>query len=174
MIQQHYDETTFFNRTWNEFKFGFGDVTGNYWIGNDRLNELTWFGEYKLRVELEAKNNSQRYWAEYSTFRVDDESTNYTLHIGGYNDTAGDSMAYVDGMKFTTHDRDNDFNSTGNCAVQFGGGFWYRNCFYAGLNAVTGLGSHSFGWYHLPIGINSWSDRKNLLVSRLTLLRNLN
>jgi len=174
LIQQHYNGTTFFSRTWNEFKVGFGDVTGNYWIGNDRLHELTKFGQYKLRVDLKAKINRQWYWAEYKTFIVAHESTNYTLQVGEYNGTAGDSMAIADGMKFTTNDRDNDIRSSHNCAVQFGGGFWFDSCFYAGLNVAARLGLYSFGWYHLPIGSSSWGDHKNLLVSRLTLLSKLN
>ncbi|XP_078731276.1 fibroleukin-like [Lampetra fluviatilis] len=31
-----------FNRTWGEYKRGFGVPSGEHWLGNDRLHELTW------------------------------------------------------------------------------------------------------------------------------------
>ena len=49
MIMQQYD-----------FKAGFGDVTGRYWLGNDQIHELTKDGGYKLRVDLEAYDNIVR------------------------------------------------------------------------------------------------------------------
>ena len=78
-----------------------------------------------------------------STFilsRVEGEDQGYRLHIGGYTGTAGDSMAYVwghslDGMKFTTRDRDNDKGEGSNCAhMDYNipgakgnqGGWWYN------------------------------------------------
>ena len=39
-----------FDRTWSEFKAGFGvddDCSGYYWIGNERLHQLTKDGNYR-------------------------------------------------------------------------------------------------------------------------------
>jgi Fibrinogen beta and gamma chains, C-terminal globular domain len=170
LVQQHYGGTTFFNRSWDEYKFEFGDVTGNYWIGNERLHQLTRDGHYKLRVDLEAKLNGQWYWAEYHNFRVWDESTKYRLDIGGYSGTAGDSLAYNNGMKFSTRDQDNDLWSS-HCAQDTdhgnGGGLWFKDCNGANLNSPV-VGTWSFGWHVLPIG-SGIADRK-LLTSRLTLM----
>ena len=47
---------------------------------------------------------------------------------------AGDSMAYHDGMKFSTYDRDNDIEK-GNCASAWTGAWWYRKCHRVNLNA---------------------------------------
>ena len=46
-----------------------------------------------------------------SDFYIESEADNYRLHIGGYGGTAGDSFAEhpLDGMAFTTPDRDNDW-----------------------------------------------------------------
>jgi len=49
LIQQNVDGSDFFNRSWAEFKAGFSDSKGNYWLGNDLLYELTQSGRYKLR-----------------------------------------------------------------------------------------------------------------------------
>ena len=45
-----------------------------------------------------------------SDFSIESEADNYRLHIGGYGGTARDSFTEytLDGMAFTTPDRDND------------------------------------------------------------------
>ena len=64
------------------------------------------------------KNDNTAY-ASYSTFYIGGSTTYYKLHECGYNGTAGDSLAYYYGRKFSTKDNDNDGYS-GNCAVTYG------------------------------------------------------
>ena len=46
-------------------------------------------------------------------------------------------MAGNNGDQFSTRDRDNDGSSYWNCAQEFGGGgWWYKQCSAANLNAV--------------------------------------
>jgi len=115
-VQQNIDGSSFFDRTWNEFKVGFGDTSGNYWLGNDELHQLTSTGRYKLRVDLQSRDNSQWYWAEYNTFTVGSESEGYRLHVdditGNVNIAADKGILYHNGMQFTTKDRDNDEDTT--------------------------------------------------------------
>ena len=113
-----------FNRSWAEFKVGFGDPSGNYWIGNELLSQLTANGRYKLKFDLQALITGKWYWAEYSTFRVMTEADNYRLQVSGFSGTAGlDAFQRHNGTMFSTNDRDNDRRSS-NCAVIIGGGFW--------------------------------------------------
>ena len=58
-----------FNRTWNEYKHGFGDHDKEFWLGNDHIHTLTKSGGMKLRVELEAWDGRTAF-AEYDTFRL--------------------------------------------------------------------------------------------------------
>jgi hypothetical protein len=105
------------------------------------------------------------YWAEYDTFTVGDESTNYTLTVDGFNgNVTQDAVNYQNGMKFSTKDRDNDMSSDGNCAQQFGGGFWYNNC---GDCRVNGAGD-SFYWYCMSI--SDYVYRVYLRTSRMWLV----
>ena len=157
LVQQHIGASPFFNRSWQQFKVGFGNESGNYWIGNERLHQLTKDGRYKLRVDVLASFNSQWYWAEYSGFGVGSESSGYALFVSGYSGNAGDAMT-VDGdrsinlnsKRFRTHDR--GFGIYRHC-VRTGnwlGGFWYSsivNCGYALLNQAT-----YFQWISLPLG----------------------
>ena len=108
LIQQNIIGSNFFNRSWAEFKVGFNDSSGNYWLGNELLSQLTLNGRYKLRFDLQSRSNSNWYYAEYNTFRVLTEANNYKLQVAGYSGNAGNAMSYHDGMMFTTYDRDND------------------------------------------------------------------
>ena len=139
---------------------GFGDVAGNFWIGNDQLNVLTTTGQLShLRVDVQFLSDCQWYWAEYSTFVVDSEANNYRLTVAGYSGTAGDAMVtagsiYNDlsGTYFCTEDVDNDQHLNIHCAVepkvgQFcGGGFWYRDCSIANVNSPRGCNIVGFAW----------------------------
>jgi len=109
LIQQN-DGSGFFNRSWVEFKVGFGDPSGNYWLGNDLLSQLTANYRYKLRFDLQSLHNRNWYYAEYSTFKVLSEADNYTLLVGGFSGNASyDAFAeYHNGAQFSTFDRDNE------------------------------------------------------------------
>jgi hypothetical protein len=64
------DGTKTFDRNWTDYKIGFRDAAGNYWIGNDRLNMLTKGGGYKIRFEVffplllpsRSPSTTERYW----------------------------------------------------------------------------------------------------------------
>jgi len=140
LIQQNVDGSDFFNRSWEEFKVGFNDSRGNYWLGNELLHQLTYSGgRYKLRFDLQALNGSW-YYAEYSEFVVYSETVSYKIGVSGYSGNAGDAFWSYDQMMFTTYDRDNDPlippGYEKNCAVYNGGGFWYKYCSHVSVNGV--------------------------------------
>jgi len=149
LIQQNVDGSGFFNRSWAEYKVGFNDLRGNYWLGNDLLHQLTDNARYKLRCLVQANSNGLIYEANYGTFLVGSESNNYTLTVARYSGNAGDSMRYHNGMMFSTYDRDNDLSSE-NCGKIVGGGFWYQTCYRAG---TTSTKHASFNWYGLPSAV---------------------
>jgi len=161
LIQQNVDgsKSNFFNRSWAEFRVGFNDSSGNFWLGNDLLTKLTLNGRYKLKFDLQSRSSSRLwYYAEYSTFFVLSEESNYTLHVTGYSgNAASDSLSYQNGQMFSTYDRDNDLTS-GNCAATHGGGFWYKDCAYCAVNDAR-RGSQYFTWRSLPGGNYLQSSR---------------
>ena len=66
-------------------------------------------------------------------------NSQYQLSISGFTGITTDpfdSGIDINGMKFTTKDRDNDKRSGGNCATSYGkaGGWWYKSCAYIRLN----------------------------------------
>jgi len=152
LVQQNINGSNSVNRSWAEYKVGFNDTRGNFWLGNDLLHQLTASGRYKLRFDLQERNNGSWYWAEYSRFIVTSEASNYLMHVSGYSGNTGNAggqygFQYSDGMMFSTYDRDNDRWSGGSCAAHYGGGFWYKWCSLASVNGGRGRGG-SFSWYY--------------------------
>ena len=141
VFQRRQDGSVDFDRNWIDYENGFGNLTGEFWLGLDKINRLTQKGFNSLQVELGDFDGNTRY-AQYTTFSVGDSTTEYTLTVGGYSGTAGDSLNWPNGMKFTTRDNDNDDWSSGNCAFKWHGGWWYNNCFDSHLNGL---------YHHKPV-----------------------
>ena len=133
IITRRFNGETRFYRDWVDYKRGFGAVFGEHWLGNENIHHLTKEGNYKLRVEFIYKEQDAPYFADYSSFKVDSEAENYTLHISGFSGTTGyDALSGHNNYKFTTRDRDNDKYGT-NCAVLYKGAFWYSKCHIYGV-----------------------------------------
>ena len=155
LIQQNLDGSNFFNRSWAEFKVGFNNSRGDYWLGNDLLHRLTNNARYKLRCLVHAESSGTVYEANYGTFLVGSESNNYTLTVARYSGNAGDSMSYHNGMMFSTYDRDNDLVEDVNwqhCAHYLGGGFWFNRCCRACVTVTKGRDG-GLSWYGLPSSV---------------------
>ncbi|XP_063411271.1 angiopoietin-related protein 7-like [Mytilus trossulus] len=129
VIQRRQDGYTNFYREWEDYKNGFGEPTGEFWLGNEHIYKLTSAGGYQLLVTLEDWNGDRSY-ATYNTFSLGNEASGYKLTIGGYSGTAGDSMSYNNGRVFSTKDRDNFYK----CAQQNVGAWWYGSCTFSNLN----------------------------------------
>ena len=147
VFQRRKDGSVDFYRNWTDYEEGFGDLTGEFWLGLSKIHRLTPIGnDHTLRVELQDFLNEKKY-AKYSTFNVRDGTIRYqyTLNVGGYFGTAGDSLTFHNGMKFSTKDKDNDIHTskTYNCAVQFQGAWWYKSCHYTNLNGLYLVNSNS-------------------------------
>ena len=132
VFQRRQDGSVDFYRRWNDFKAGFGQLTAEFWLGNDKIYRLTASRPSSLRVELEDWNGV-RVYAKYGKFNIGDEQAQYRLEVSSYSGTAGDSLAYHNNMAFTTKDRDNDRLSI-NCASLRTGAWWYDSCQYSNLN----------------------------------------
>ncbi|XP_034963181.2 tenascin-X isoform X6 [Zootoca vivipara] len=133
VFQRRMNGETNFWRNWQEYATGFGNLTREFWLGNDALHQLTTSGDYELRVDLRAGNDSV--YATYQNFRVDPPADHYRLHLGSYSGTAGDAFTYHSGSVFSTKDRDPN-RVIIPCAVSYRGAWWYRNCHYANLNGL--------------------------------------
>ena len=163
MFQHRMNGSQNFYLDWDEYENGFGDLNGEFWLGLSKIHRLTANTNHTnmLRVDLGDFDANTAY-AKYSTFRVGDSSSKYTLTVYGYTGTAGDSlMSHHNGHPFSTADRDNDNYESGNCAQLYRGAWWYNVCKHSNLNGHyyhSGPQSSSDGlaWYHWK-GTDSYS-----------------
>ncbi|XP_061468954.1 fibrinogen-like protein 1-like protein isoform X2 [Rhineura floridana] len=137
------NQKTAWSQTWSSYKYGFGDLMGNHWLGNEYMHLLTNQNPFSARFVITNRNGETKY-AEYQSVKVDSENSGYALRLGNYSGNAGDALTTIgesgihDNMGFSTQDQDNDRRAGTNCALDNGGGWWYDNC-YSGL-----LTSHIF------------------------------
>uniref|UniRef100_A0A8D3AP48 Fibrinogen C-terminal domain-containing protein n=1 Tax=Scophthalmus maximus TaxID=52904 RepID=A0A8D3AP48_SCOMX len=157
VIQRRVDGSVSFDRSWRDYRDGFGDLHSEFWLGNDHIHDLSTQGDYSLRINLEDWSNKYKH-ALYQSFRsvssgpvgdtrtasvpsrvtsvvfvcsVEDEEHQYRLHVSGFSGSAQDSFSwYHDKQGFSTPDSGNI------CAEISHGGWWYNQCFYANLNGV--------------------------------------
>ncbi|ALC39843.1 maker534 [Drosophila busckii] len=121
-------ESNTFNRTWMEYKHGFGNLDGEFWIGLEKLHLMTKFQSHELYFKMDYVNN-QMHYGHYSNFSIGNEADAYkVLVLGKYTINKGYRLCtFEENMKFSTPDRDND-NDIEHCAESFGFGFWYDTC----------------------------------------------
>ena len=84
VFQKRLDGSVDFYRGWNDYKLGFGNLNGEFWLGLDKIHRLTKSERCKLRVDLEDTAGKTAY-AEYDMFAVTSERTKYQLGIGTYS-----------------------------------------------------------------------------------------
>ncbi|XP_022096835.1 ficolin-3-like [Acanthaster planci] len=133
VMQRRQDGSVDFYRNWVTYRAGFGNLSGEFWLGNDILLNLTKYtGWWKLRVELEdwEKNTA---WAEFGEFGL--QGNLYRVRIGRYDtrSTLPDSLTWHNGRAFSTYDNDNDTPDY-SCAQRFGASWWFGYCTTACLN----------------------------------------
>ena len=83
IFQRRIDGSEDFYRNWADYKNGFGNLTGEFWLGLDKIHRLTQSGQNVLRVDLESFENERRH-AIFKKFLVGNEAEDYILNVGQY------------------------------------------------------------------------------------------
>ncbi|XP_063903520.1 techylectin-5B-like [Zophobas morio] len=132
-VLNRFDGSENFYLNWTDYKQGFGNLSGEHWLGLDHLYELTNSKPTELLFEL-MDWDSKTVYALYNRFQIGSQAEDYKIKsLEAYNGTAGNSFREHDGAKFST--ADNDHSSTGTCASSFEGGWWYTSCLQVDLSA---------------------------------------
>ncbi|XP_034481278.1 microfibril-associated glycoprotein 4-like isoform X1 [Drosophila innubila] len=138
IILRRIDGSVNFHRNWTEYNNGFGDLNGEFFIGLDKIHEMTAERNQELLVLLEDFEGNKTF-EKYDEFAIGNEDQQYELHtLGKASGTAGNSLLYHHGSKFSTFDRDIDGESDIHCAEQSTGGWWYRSNYYCQSCKLTG------------------------------------
>lgn len=125
VFQSRLDGTVNFNRSWVDYRNGFGDARGEYWLGLESLVQLT-LQDSELLIEMEDFGGIAAY-ARYNYIKVEDETLGYRLRLGSiFTGTAGDAMGrYFDAAFATVDLRGGSFPE---CAETLASGFWHYDC----------------------------------------------
>ncbi|XP_034017662.1 fibrinogen-like protein 1 isoform X2 [Thalassophryne amazonica] len=169
VIQRRLDGSVNFDRSWRDYRDGFGDLHSEFWLGNDHIHDLSTQGNYSLRIDLHDWSKKHKH-ALYHSFRVEDEDHLYHLHVSGFSGTVQDSFSwYHDNHAFSTPDSGNI------CAEISRGGWWYNQCFYAHLNGVYYRGGHYTPKGHGVLGPDgivwySWRDTDYYSLRKVSMM----
>uniref|UniRef100_A0A182IR13 Fibrinogen C-terminal domain-containing protein n=1 Tax=Anopheles atroparvus TaxID=41427 RepID=A0A182IR13_ANOAO len=149
VVQQRFNGSEPFYRGWSEYRDGFGNLDGEFWLGLDRISTIVNDGRrWEMAFWLKGYNKQTKY-SRFDNLALGNATDGYILRkVGRYSGNAGDSISTHTGMKFTTYDRDND-PAPYNCAKKHRGGWWYhRACVTSNLNGeyVNAVSDQANSW----------------------------
>ncbi|XP_054557077.1 angiopoietin-2 isoform X2 [Talpa occidentalis] len=135
VIQRREDGSVDFQRTWKEYKAGFGNPAGEHWLGNEFVSQVTSRQRYVLRIQLKDWEGGEAYGL-YEHFSLAGEELNYRIYLKGLTGTAGKiSSISQPGSGFSTKDADND-KCICKCSQMLTGGWWFDACGPSNLNGM--------------------------------------
>ena len=131
VVQRRIDNTTDFQQDYVNYLHGFGQATGNWWLGLDNLRLLSAVGKLEMNVSM------SHGWAHYGTFYLAAQDAEFKMTVSDFNpdSTASDALSFDVGQPFGTWDRYLG-DPLLNCALMFGGGWWWHGelCGRSSLN----------------------------------------
>ena len=143
-----------FNRSWSEFRSGFGCVTDDYWMGNEALSQMTSSGKCRMKFIFQSPAN-RWYVMEYNV-SIANESLGYAMTISStFVGNSTNPLNSHNGKMFSTWDRDNDVCPTCNCAAIYGAGWWFSASAYNGYTC----GSSNMNSGDPLVGWGMWTPR---------------
>ena len=151
VFQRRVDASVDFYRGWQDYKNGFGDLNGNFWLGLEKLHKLASPGKgAMLRVDMKHfRNPDSVKHAEYRDFEILSESDGYRLKLSGFSGNAGDALSEHSNCQFSTKDQ----GPQQGCATQHRGAWWYRLCYESNLNGLfpenRQSGTQYMSWFKL-------------------------
>ena len=137
MIQRRVDAEENFDKSWREYRSGFGAFTQSFWLGLEKIKRITDSATHQLYVGIESPNCGRR-WAMYESFRLSAEAGGFRLSIGDYNpsSTLCDSLSAHNGARFSTKGR--EAQGTVGCKADYSSGWWFNECSHSKVN-LNGL-----------------------------------
>nr|BAN92382.1 self-incompatibility-linked fibrinogen-like protein-A [Ciona intestinalis] len=144
-IQKRVNGAINFDRGWQNYVDGFGNVRGEYWIGLENIHALSnqntttdWLGSYvtapRMRIDLHDQDGISAY-AEYKLFKVAEAKEKYRLIIAQLNQATAipsNVPSPITRIWFSTFDNDDQKK----CPEIFHSGWWFFACGESNLNGL--------------------------------------
>jgi angiopoietin 2 len=155
VVQRQFHGDVDFNRNYKDYTKGFGSVSGDHWLGLDKMHALTTIlgNTSSLRIDFELYTGEGGYQL-YADVSVDTSVSGYKLHVTGTPQDLStlavpkaptSSYGYEYGLhwnkgrQFSTIDHDVDGHGCPSSAYSSGGGGWWFNwCSMVNVNARYG------------------------------------
>ncbi|EHA97267.1 Angiopoietin-4 [Heterocephalus glaber] len=135
VIQRREDGTVSFQQNWEDYKQGFGDPAGEYWLGNEVVHQLTSSKSYSLRVEMEDWDG-KTFSANFEHFQLGSEEQFYRIFLDKHSGVALlQGQLILENSNFSTSDADHD-NCLCECSKTMSGGWWFAACGASNLNGI--------------------------------------
>lgn len=129
-------------------------VSGDFWLGLEKIHHLVQEGRYDLLIELEDwEGNSQ---VVQFVFSLGGESTAYTLNLlGPLSGELENAIGDFRQLPFSTRDRDHDLKADTNCAKHLSGQYelFLPSGEHFSFSPVLSGGGHE--WDSDPAGLDS-------------------
>lgn len=84
VFQRRQDGSVTFNRGFSDYKSGFGDLNGEFWLGLTKIHRLSKSGQNTLRVDLMDFDDTTAH-AVYTQFSVTSKEDGYRLNVGTFS-----------------------------------------------------------------------------------------
>ncbi|XP_017397079.1 angiopoietin-related protein 3 isoform X2 [Cebus imitator] len=123
LIQHRTDGSQNFNETWENYKYGFGRLDGEFWLGLEKIYSIAKQSNYVLRIELEDWKDNKHY-IEYS-FYLGNHETNYMLHLVEITGNVPSAIPENKDLVFSTWDH--KAKEHFNCPESYSGGWWWHD-----------------------------------------------
>ncbi|XP_028328910.1 angiopoietin-related protein 4 [Gouania willdenowi] len=136
VIQRRQDGSVDFDQLWQAYVKGFGSMTGEFWLGLEKIHHIAKAGDYILNIKLSDWNNDLA--TVHLPFQLGGEDTKYSLRTQKVDPLSPLEMSLgtdtTTALPFSTRDQDNDRKNDFNCAKHLSGGWWFSSCGHSNLN----------------------------------------
>ncbi|KAM4809446.1 angiopoietin-related protein 4 [Rhinophrynus dorsalis] len=133
VIQRRKDGSVDFDQLWDSYKNGFGNLDGEFWLGLEKMHQITEQGQYIMHIELNDWDKNVQYME--AKVHLGGPNTAYALQLlGPVTGELENALGDFGQLPFSTRDRDQDLKSDFNCAKHLSGGWWFSTCGHSNLN----------------------------------------
>ncbi|XP_073451104.1 angiopoietin-related protein 4 [Aquarana catesbeiana] len=132
-VQRRIDGSVDFDQLWESYKNGFGNLSGEFWLGLAKMHQIAEQGLYIMHIELQDWEGSIQYMEVH--FHLGGPDKAYALQLlGPVTGDLKNALSEFQQQAFSTQDRDQDLQSDVNCAKLLSGGWWFSTCGKSNLN----------------------------------------